>query len=89
MKSCGVLGVGFQLLIGAWLGASALAACGSEAAPEPKSADAAPAPTPAAQPPQAPPADAAEVAAPAEDAKPEPAANEGREGHGEGRSDGR
>ncbi len=41
MKSCAALGVGLQVVVGGWLLGSALSACGSGAAPEPKSADAA------------------------------------------------
>jgi pyruvate/2-oxoglutarate dehydrogenase complex dihydrolipoamide acyltransferase (E2) component len=62
MKSCAVVGVGFQLLVGGWLTATSLAGCGAEAPPEPKTPDAAAeAPAPAAEP----------AAAPAEAAPPE------------------
>jgi hypothetical protein len=60
MKSCAVLGVGLQVLVGAWLLASSLSACGAEATPEPQ--------TPAA----APPAEAAPVAEAAPAAEPTP-----------------
>jgi hypothetical protein len=68
MKSCAVVGVGVQVLLGAWLFGSALGGCGGEAAPEPKSADAAPvaeesAPSPAVE--AAPSAEAAPPAPPA------------------------
>ncbi len=72
MKSCAVVGVGLQVLVGAWLLAASLAGCGAEATPEPKSASAAPpaqaaaeAPLPAAAP--------DESAASDEVAPPEPA----------------
>jgi hypothetical protein len=48
MKSCAVVGVGFQLVVGTWLVATWLLACGGDTAPEPKTADAASAPAPAA-----------------------------------------
>lgn len=67
MKSCAVVGVGFQLVVGTWLVATSLLACG-DAAPEPKTADAASAPAPASVEPTSPPADAA----PAADAVPKP-----------------
>lgn len=70
MKSCAVVGLGMQLLVGAWLAATSLAACGGEAAPEPKTADTA-AEAPAAAEPAAPAADAAAEAKPEADAKPE------------------
>jgi hypothetical protein len=61
MKSCAAVGVGFQLVVGAWLVVTSLAACGGDAAPEPKTADTAPAvPSGSAQPPGEP-----AVAAPA------------------------
>jgi hypothetical protein len=72
MKSCAVLGVGVQVLVGAWMLGSALAGCGGDAAAaEPKTADAVPvaaaeapsepaAPTPASEEP-APPAEAEPV----------------------------
>jgi hypothetical protein len=60
MKSCAVVGVGFQVLVGGWLVATSLGACGGDAAPEPKTADA------AAEAPAAP----AESAGPAGDAAP-------------------
>lgn len=41
MKSCAVLGVGVQVLVGAWMLGSALAGCGGDAGAEPKTADAA------------------------------------------------
>ncbi|HXK18338.1 MAG TPA: hypothetical protein VNG33_11075 [Polyangiaceae bacterium] len=50
MKSCASVGVGFQVLVGAWLLATSLAACGSEPQPEPKTPDAAPAPSASAVP---------------------------------------
>lgn len=65
MKSCAFVGVGFQVIVGGWLVATSLAACGGDSAPEPKTADAAPA-TASAEP-AAPVSDAA----PAADAKPE------------------
>jgi hypothetical protein len=69
MKSCAVVGVGFQVLVGAWFVTTSVAGCGGEVAPEPKTADAAvAAPVASAEPPSAP----AEAApAPAADAKPE------------------
>jgi hypothetical protein len=70
MKSCAAAGVGFQILVGAWLVATSLAACGSEPPPEPKTADAAPAPSASAEPTPAPADSAAADAKPA-DAKPE------------------
>lgn len=70
MKSCAAVGVGFHLLVGGWLVATSLAACG-EATPEPKTADAAPdapaVPTASAEP-RLP---AADAAPPADDSKPE------------------
>jgi hypothetical protein len=73
MKSCAVVGVGFQILVGGWLVATSLAACG-DAAPEPKTADAAAAaPAASAEPASsAPDAAAPEDAKPAADAKPAP-----------------
>ena len=70
MKSCGAVGVGFQLLLGAWLLATSLPGCGGEAAPEAKTADAAAAPADAPAAPADAPADAADKG-PAADAKPE------------------
>jgi len=64
MKSCAVVGVGFQVLVGGWLVATSLAACGGDAAPEPKTADA------AAEAPAAPAEPAAEAAPPEADSKP-------------------
>lgn len=68
MKSCAALGVGFQVLVGAWLLATSLPGCGGGAAPEPQTADAAPAPS--AEPATAEPAPAADTTdtAPAADA---------------------
>ncbi len=67
MKSCAAVGVGFQILLGAWFAATSIAGCAGGPAPEPKTGDAAP-PAPAASAePASPPADAA----PAADAKPE------------------
>jgi hypothetical protein len=40
MKSCAVVGVGVQILVGAWLFGGSVSGCGGEATPEPKSADA-------------------------------------------------
>lgn len=68
MKSCAAVGVGLQTLVGAWLLAASVGACGSEATPEPKSADAAPAVTVEA--PSAPPAVDAEPPTGAADAEP-------------------
>jgi pyruvate/2-oxoglutarate dehydrogenase complex dihydrolipoamide acyltransferase (E2) component len=65
MKSCAVVGVGFQLLVGGWIFVTSLAGCGAEAAPEPKTPAAA-----AEAPATAEPAPAPAEAAPAE-AKPE------------------
>jgi hypothetical protein len=63
MKHCATLGVGFQVLVLAWVVAASLGACGAEAAPEPKAPDAVvPASSDAA--PGAPDAPAAEAAAP-------------------------
>ena len=65
MKSCAAVGVGFQVLVGAWLVAMSIAGCAGDPAPTPKTAEAA---APAASPePASPPGDAA----PAADAKPE------------------
>lgn len=54
MKSCAVVGVGVQVLVGAWLFGSSVGGCGGEATPEAKGADAviveAPAEAPAAEP---------------------------------------
>jgi hypothetical protein len=75
MKSCATLGVGFQVLAGAWLIATSLGACGGEK-PEPKSAieagEVPPPPADTAAPPVAPepPADAKPDSAPEADAKP-------------------
>jgi hypothetical protein len=69
MKSCASVGVGFQVLVGGWLLATSVAACGSEAAPEPKTADAAPAVTVEA-PTEPPPADPAPVADEGRDTEP-------------------
>ena len=62
MKSCAVVGVGFQLVVFTWLVATSLSACGGDGASEPKTADAqsstAPAPAePANTPPDTAPAD--------------------------------
>lgn len=70
MKSCAAVGVGFQLVVGAWFVATSLAACGGEASSEPKTADTAPATTVAE--PASPPADAPPADAPAADAAAEP-----------------
>lgn len=75
MKSCAAVGVGFQVLSGAWLLSTTLAACGSDAVPAPKTAEAAPAVTVEApsEPPKAEPAPAAEDSANAEpSAQPSP-----------------
>ena len=69
MKSCAVVGVGFQVLLGAWFVATSLAACGGAAAPEPKTADAAAAPAEPTAP--APEARPAADASPAAETKPE------------------
>ena len=71
MKSCAAVGVGFQILVGAWLVATSVAGCGGEPAPEPKTADAPPAAA-AAEPVSAP-VDAAPAAdaTPPADVKPE------------------
>ncbi|RYZ10187.1 MAG: hypothetical protein EOO73_01020 [Myxococcales bacterium] len=69
MKSCAVVGVGVQVLLGAWLFGSSVGGCGGEATPEPQSADvvsspavqAAPTPPPAEAPADAEPTPAAEV----------------------------
>ena len=77
MKSCAVVGVGFQLVVGAWFVATSLAACGGEASSEPKTADAAPATTvtePASPPADAAPADAPPADAAKPDAEPKAAA---------------
>jgi len=67
MKSCAVVGVGFQLVVGTWLVATSFLACGGDAAaPEPKTADAASAP--ASPEPKSPPVDAAPADAPSADA---------------------
>jgi hypothetical protein len=73
MKSCAVVGVGFQLLVGGWLVATSLAGCGGEAAPEPKAPEA-PAETPAAAEPAPPPVEAAPEAKPEEPKADAPAA---------------
>jgi hypothetical protein len=70
MKSCCALGVGFQVVLGAWLVSTSLAGCGSGATPEAKVAEAEPvpaaeAPAPEAAPPEAEPAPAAGQADPA------------------------
>ena len=70
MKSCAAVGVGFQLVVGAWFVATSLAACGGEASPEPKTQDAAPATTVTEL--ASPPADAAPADAPTADATAKP-----------------
>jgi hypothetical protein len=67
MKSCAVVGVGFHLVLGTWLVATSLSACGGEAT-EPKTADAASSTAPAPAEPASPPADVAPADAPAADA---------------------
>lgn len=65
------MGVGFQLVVGAWLIATSLSACGGDAAPAPKTADAASEPEPAPAEPAGVPAEPAPTDAPAaDDAKP-------------------
>ncbi|MDF3067584.1 MAG: hypothetical protein K0R38_3185 [Polyangiaceae bacterium] len=70
MKSCAVVGVGVQVLLGAWLFGSSVSGCGGEATQEPKSADAALGETVVEAPTAAPPAEATASA----DPPPEPAA---------------
>ena len=65
MKSCAAVGVGFHVLLGAWLVGTSLAACGSGPAPEPKTPDAAPLPSASAEPPApSPDTEAANAASP-------------------------
>ncbi len=72
MKSCAALGIGFQALLGAWLLATSLGACGGEK-PEPKSAvEAGEAPPPEPEP-EAEPVSAEPAADVADTAEPEPA----------------
>lgn len=75
MKSCAAVGVGFHVLVGAWLLATSLPGCGGAAA-EPQTPDSSPAPSAEPAAPAAPAADAAAPAdAPAADAA-KPAAEE-------------
>jgi hypothetical protein len=80
MKSCAVVGVGFQVVVGTWLLASSLLACAGDAASAPKTADAASPPAaasaePARAPADAPPADVSStVAAPSSDTEAKPTA---------------
>ena len=68
MKSCAVVGVGFQLVVGTWLLATSLSACGGDAASEPKTADAASSTPSAAAEPSFAPVDTAPADAPSTDA---------------------
>ena len=71
MKSCAVVGVGFQLVVGTWLVTTSFLACGGDGAPAPKMADAKSEPEPAPAEPTSAAADAAPADAPAADAKPD------------------
>jgi hypothetical protein len=70
MKSCAAVGVGFQILIGAWLVATSLGGCGGGEPPAPKSADEVAAEAGSSAPAPSSPADAAPTPAPDADAKP-------------------
>jgi hypothetical protein len=74
MKSCAAVGVGFQVLVGAWLVATSLGGCGGGEPPAPKSADEVAAESGSSAPPPTAPNDVAPT--PAADSAAKPTADE-------------